>query len=1072
MRLKTGSILIILLLVSAIVSCSDQARRASYVARANKYFEAEDYAKAEIEYLNVLRLDHVNTNAIVHLASIYFEEGRPVRAFPVVMKALELEPNYPGLHTKAATLYFAVGDLKRARQQAIAALDQSFTNGEAAILLAQWARTPKDIEEVRLRLEKLRRQTGPNALVEVALGNLDVSAGDLGAASAAFTNALLLDPRCASAHYALGSVYWTQNNQTNADLEFRTAADLAPLRSLQRLRYADFKVQIGEVEQGKEILSRITQIAPDYLPAWIELAQIALAQKQLTNCATLISEALQRDPDNYDTLLLRARLKLAIGDGDAAISECERLTMLYKNSPQVFYQLALAYLYKGDVAKALKSVNQAVTLDPEFDNAVLMQADLNIQRDHADSAIESLVSLISRQPRLPLAYLLTANAYIAKGNYDEAIATCMRLQNVYPRNAQVQSVIGGLYLRKGKKNEARQAFEQALEFSPEYFPALEQVINLDLSEKNYDSALKQVRSQLARAPQSPQLHVLLGQVLMTETNIDDAERALQKAIDLDPNYRPSYLILADLYVHSKRQGKAIQKLNEEIGRNPSDTGALMLVGMIQNDIGDFSAARTNYERLLKINPNFVPALNNLAYLYSEKFEMPDKAFEMARKARDLAPNDPALEDTLGWILFQRHEYSWALSLLQASAEKLPNEAEVQFHLGMAYYAMDDESRAAKQLSRALESSKGFSGKDQIKAYLRVLAMRPEKGGAEMLSELQQQTTRNSQDIVALVKIAQVYKQEKSFARAAETYERVIRLNRSAPFMISLADLYFEELKNPSRAMDLAKEAYKLEPDDEHVSHTLGRLAYAEGDYKWALSLLQQCVQNQPSTPASYYDLAWAFYSVGHVQKAQEAMQSALKSDPSFSNAAQAKQFLDLTAVAGNPARALESESQAEGILRSDDGNIPALMVVAAVFRQKGELAAASKIYESVLVKFPDFVPAIKQLAISAADHQSSDDKRAYDLAIKARAELPDDIEVARALGILSFRRGDFQGAARLLSQAVQGGIGDGPTLYYLGMSYYQLKDNRQSKDMLQQSLNLQLQPQLAEEAKRTLKSLK
>jgi len=130
--------------------------------------------------------------------------------------------------------------------------------------------------------------------------------------------------------------------------------------------------------------------------------------------------------------------------------------------------------------------------------------------------------------------------------------------------------------------------------------------------------------------------------------------------------------------------------------------------------GQLRRARATYEKLLEINPNFVIALNNLAYLYSEQFNLLDKAFEAARKARDLAPNDPSSSDTLGWILFKRGDYSWAVSLLQASAERMSEQPEVLFHLGMTYYMMNEEVRARNAFTRALAANKEFPGKEEAR----------------------------------------------------------------------------------------------------------------------------------------------------------------------------------------------------------------------------------------------------------------------------------------------------------------------------------------------------------------------
>jgi len=86
------------------------------------------------------------------------------------------------------------------------------------------------------------------------------------------------------------------------------------------------------------------------------------------------------------------------------------------------------------------------------------------------------------------------------------------------------------------------------------------------------------------------------------------------------------MMLAKIYVTSKKNDKALEQLNEVVSKNGGDVPALMLIGMIQNERGNYAEARATYEKLLEINPNFVIALNNLAYLYSEQFNLLDKAF--------------------------------------------------------------------------------------------------------------------------------------------------------------------------------------------------------------------------------------------------------------------------------------------------------------------------------------------------------------------------------------------------------------------------------------------------------------
>src|SRR5207247_6497865 len=93
----------------------------------------------------------------------------------------------------------------------------------------------------------------------------------------------------------------------------------------------------------------------------------------------------------------------------------------------------------------------------------------------------------------------------------------------------------------------------------------------------------------------------------------------------------------------------------------------------------------NYDKRVAVELQVGAALSTLAYMYSERLARIEEAYKMARRAKDLLPNEPYSADTLGWILYKRGEYSWALNLLEESAEKMPANAEVQFHLGMAHY---------------------------------------------------------------------------------------------------------------------------------------------------------------------------------------------------------------------------------------------------------------------------------------------------------------------------------------------------------------------------------------------------
>src|SRR4030095_15436541 len=128
-------------------------------------------------------------------------------------------------------------------------------------------------------------------------------------------------------------------------------------------------------------------------------------------------------------------------------------------------------------------------------------------------------------------------------------------------------------------------------------------------------------------------------------------------------------------------------------------------------------AQGSYEKALAINPRFAPAANNLAYLLVERGSDTEKALQLAQTAKEAAPDDPYISDTLGWILYQRGVYQRALALLKESAAKLPESPEVQYHLGMAALKVGDTTTAKRSLTTAVAASASFAGKEEAQKAL-------------------------------------------------------------------------------------------------------------------------------------------------------------------------------------------------------------------------------------------------------------------------------------------------------------------------------------------------------------------
>lgn len=280
------------------------------------------------------------------------------------------------------------------------------------------------------------------------------------------------------------------------------------------------------------------------------------------------------------------------------------------------------------------------------------------------------------------------------------------------------SYLVGLGLRaEGKTVEAKRELEASLAMSPDYADSLLQLASISIEEGNQDAALQRVQQQIALQPNVAQLHSILGAVYLARRELGSAEAAFLKAVEFDPGLAGPYVQLGRIYATSGKYEEALAKLDDAIRVRPDNAGLRTLVGMVYQQYGDVEKAQVAYEAVLELDSRLAPAANNLAYIYSEEGGDQEKALELAQTAREVAPQEPNIADTLGWILYKRGVYQRALGLLTESAGKLPENAVVHYHLGMVHSQLGHIEEARDALTKALELDPGFAGADEARMAL-------------------------------------------------------------------------------------------------------------------------------------------------------------------------------------------------------------------------------------------------------------------------------------------------------------------------------------------------------------------
>jgi tetratricopeptide (TPR) repeat protein len=179
-------------------------------------------------------------------------------------------------------------------------------------------------------------------------------------------------------------------------------------------------------------------------------------------------------------------------------------------------------------------------------------------------------------------------------------------------------------------------------------------------------------------------------------------QSFKEAIAQQPKDPVGYGALSDFYIRQKKFDDAENVLLAALKEMPANVDFRLSSAGLQILKGDHDAAITQYEAILKDQPNSPVAINNLVSLlldYRSDKDSLDRALSLADALKN--SNVPQFQDTLGWAQYRRGDYKNSISTLEGAAAKLPKLAAVHYHLGMSYAAVGESEKAAEQLKTAL-----------------------------------------------------------------------------------------------------------------------------------------------------------------------------------------------------------------------------------------------------------------------------------------------------------------------------------------------------------------------------------
>lgn len=196
--------------------------------------------------------------------------------------------------------------------------------------------------------------------------------------------------------------------------------------------------------------------------------------------------------------------------------------------------------------------------------------------------------------------------------------------------------------------------------------------------------------------------LLVGQSLSKAGRKDEALAELRKAYATAPTSPEVAFSLAAQLVEMKDADGALEILNGPLLATADQGGEVrFLRGAAYETAGKIPEAEAELTAALADQPNQPAFLNYLGYLWVDSGTKVEEGAALIARAHAAEPQDGNIQDSLGWAQYRQGQYALAVDTLEAAVAKEPANAEINDHLGDAYWQVGRKREASWQWSRVL-----------------------------------------------------------------------------------------------------------------------------------------------------------------------------------------------------------------------------------------------------------------------------------------------------------------------------------------------------------------------------------
>ena len=491
----------------------------------------------------------------------------------------------------------------------------------------------------------------------------------------------------------------------NMALSTRAYLDLA--RSTRDPRIARRAVEIAmfsrQTDAALEAARLWNEIDPGSAQARQMLAGVLVGSDRLDEAQEHVARLLEQEGEGLPGALLRLNRLFARQADKAQVQRIVgKLTEPYLKHAEAHYARGEAALNAIDNATAVAEAEQALSLRPNWEQAVLMKAQ-GQRAASPEKSVETLRTFLSKNPRSREVRLQLARALVNDKQYSEAREEFRKLLTDFPGNADVVYAVGVLSMQLSDYDAADANFRKLLEIGYRE-PNLARLYLGQIAEerKRPDEALDWFAA-VETGEQYVAAQTRIGHILAQQGKIDEARQSLQAAAANSSRDRVQFLLAeAQILRDAGRAQEAYDMLDKSLVSQPDHPDLLYETALIAERLDRMDVMETHLRKLIALKPDNAHAYNALGYSLADRGQRLDEAQALVGKALEIAPDDPFILDSMGWVLYRKGDLQGALAPLQRAYGMRP-DPEIAAHLGEVLWSLgkrDDAQKLWRDAARA------------------------------------------------------------------------------------------------------------------------------------------------------------------------------------------------------------------------------------------------------------------------------------------------------------------------------------------------------------------------------------